>query len=36
VADVFRAFVYDAEAIGIPESEFGLTIREFSQKERKA
>jgi len=36
VADVFRAFVYDAEAIGIPESEFGLTIREVSQKERKA
>jgi membrane protein len=36
VADVFRAFVYDAGAIGIPESEFGLTIKEFSQKERKA
>jgi DNA-binding IscR family transcriptional regulator len=36
VADVFRAFVYDAEAIGIPESEFGLTIKEFSRKERKA
>src|SRR2546425_12269395 len=36
VADVFRAFVYDAGAIGIPESEFALTIREFSQKEHKA
>ncbi len=36
VADVFRAFVYDAGAIGIPESEFGLTIKEFSQMERKA
>ena len=36
VADVFRAFVYDAGAIGIPESEFGLTIKEFSQRERTA
>ena len=36
VADVYKAFVYDAEAIGIPEIDFGLTIREFSQKERKA
>jgi len=35
VADVFRALVYDAGAIGIPESEFGLTIKQFSQRERK-
>src|SRR6266513_3134086 len=34
VADVFRAFVYDAGASGIPETDFALTLREYSQKEK--
>jgi len=34
VADVFRAFVYDAGAIGIPETDFALTLHEYSQKEK--
>src|SRR2546428_50940 len=36
VADGFRAVVYDAGAIGIPESEVGVRIKEVSQMERKA
>jgi len=32
VGEVFRAFVYDAQAAGVPEADFGLSLREFSRR----
>jgi membrane protein len=32
VGEVFRAFVYDAQAVGVPEADFGLSLREFSRR----
>jgi len=34
VADLHRAFVFDAEAWGIPEADLKLTLREFAGKEK--
>jgi membrane protein len=36
LGEVFRAFVYDAEAAGVPADDFGLSLREFSQRQRPA
>lgn len=34
VADIYKAFVYDAEAVGVPDSDLGLTLREYSGREK--
>jgi membrane protein len=34
VADVYRAFVFDAAAVGIPEADLALNLREYSGKEK--
>jgi membrane protein len=36
VGDLYRVFAFDAEAWGIKEAEFGQTLREFANKEKKA
>jgi membrane protein len=36
VADLYRAFVFDAEAWGITEAELKLSLREFAGKEKKS
>ena len=33
VAEVYRAFVFDAEAVGVPEGDLGLSLRDFVQRE---
>jgi membrane protein len=35
VAEVYRAFVYDAAAVGIGEDHLGLSLREYADMERK-
>jgi membrane protein len=35
VAEVYRAFVFDAEAVGVPEGDLGLSLRDFVQREEK-
>ena len=32
VGDVYRAFVFDADAVGVPEADLGLTLRDFMAK----
>ena len=34
--ELFREFVYDEAAVGVPRGDFGLSLREFSEKERPA
>jgi membrane protein len=34
VAEIYKAFVYDGEAVGVPESDLGLTLREYSGREK--
>jgi membrane protein len=36
VADIYRAFAFDAETWGISEADLALTLREFAAKEKKA
>jgi membrane protein len=33
VAEVYRAFVFDADAVGVPEDNLGLSLRDFVQRE---
>ena len=35
LAEVYRAFVYDAEAVGIGKDELGLSLRKYAEKETK-
>src|SRR5437660_539622 len=34
VADVYRAFVYDADAVGVPQDHLGLSLRDFMRRDR--
>ena len=34
VADVYRAFVYDADAVGVPQDHLGLSLRDFVRRDR--
>jgi membrane protein len=33
IADVYRAFVFDADAVGVPAADLGLSLRDFLQRE---
>ena len=33
--DIYKAFVYDAEAVGMGEADLGLSLREYAEKGRK-
>jgi hypothetical protein len=33
VMDLFRAFVFDAQAAGLPDGHLGLSLKEFAEKE---
>ncbi|MFN2644941.1 MAG: YihY family inner membrane protein [Burkholderiales bacterium] len=33
VSDVYRAFVFDADAVGVPQTHLGLSLRDFVQQE---
>jgi membrane protein len=33
VADIYRAFVFDADAVGVPQADLGLSLRDFVQRE---
>jgi membrane protein len=33
VAQIYRAFVFDADAVGVPEADLGLSLRDFVQRE---
>ncbi|HET7671621.1 MAG TPA: YihY family inner membrane protein [Burkholderiales bacterium] len=35
VAEVYRMFVFDADAVGVPEADLGLSLRDFLQREVK-
>jgi len=35
VADVYRAFVFDADAVGVPEGDLGVSLRDFVNREEK-
>ena len=34
VAEIYRAFVFDADAVGVPEADLGLSLRDFLNKEK--
>ena len=34
VADIYRAFVFDTAAVGVPEADLALNLREYSGKEK--
>jgi membrane protein len=34
VADIYRAFVFDADALGLPEPDLGLSLRDYLGKEK--
>jgi membrane protein len=34
LAEVYRAFVFDAEAVGVPETDLGLSLRDYLGKDR--
>jgi membrane protein len=33
VSDIYRAFVFDADAVGVPQAHLGLSLRDFVQQE---
>ena len=33
VADIYRAFVFDADAVGVPQADLGLSLRDFVRRE---
>ena len=35
LGEVYKAFAYDAEAVGIGEDDLGLSLREYAERERK-
>ena len=35
LAEVYRAFVYDADAVGIGKDELGLSLRKYAERETK-
>ena len=35
LADVYRAFVFDADAVGVPQTDLGLSLRDFLSREVK-
>ena len=36
LADIYRAFVFDADAVGVSEADLGLSLRDFLAKEKTA
>ena len=34
LAEIYRAFVFDADAVGVPEADLGLSLRDFLHKEK--
>jgi membrane protein len=34
LTDIYRAFVFDADAVGVPEAELGLSLRDFVMRDR--
>ena len=36
VGDVYRAFVYDADSVGVSNADMELSLQQFSEEERKA
>jgi len=35
ISDVYRAFVFDADAVGVPETDLGLSLRDYLEKHSK-
>jgi len=35
LADIYRAFVFDADAVGVPEAELGLSLRDFANRDER-
>ena len=35
VAEIYRAYVFDADAVGVPETDLGLSLRDFVHREEK-
>ena len=35
VAEIYRTFVFDADAVGVPENDLGLSLRDFVNREEK-
>jgi len=35
LADIYRTFVFDADAVGVPETDLGLSLRDFLQRDPK-
>lgn len=35
IGDVYRTFVFDADAVGVPETDLGLSLRDFLQRDVK-
>ena len=35
VKDLFRAFVFDAEAAGVGDADLGLSLKEYAEKEKQ-
>jgi len=35
VGEIYRAYVFDAHAVGVPETDLGLSLRDFVQREEK-
>ena len=35
LSDIYRAYVFDADAVGVPEAELGLSLRDFVSREKE-
>jgi membrane protein len=35
LADIYRTFIFDADAVGVPEADLGLSLRDFMSREGK-
>jgi membrane protein len=35
LAEIYRAFVFDADAVGVPQADLGLSLRDFVRREEK-
>jgi membrane protein len=35
LAEIYRAFVFDADAVGVPQTDLGLSLRDFLRKEKE-
>jgi len=36
LADIYRTFVFDADAVGVPETDLGLSLRDFLHRDEKS